>query len=209
MFWLFVALGAYLIGSFPSGYVIGRARGVDIRREGSGNIGATNALRVLGKKWGYICFALDIGKGMLAVWLAKLFAAPAGGLDPTYAAILAAAAVLIGHSFPVWLGFRGGKGIATSGGIALALFPPIVFVLSIAAWGALFFTTRIVSVASLAAAFTLGGTLVVLWRIGAAPGALAAIGVAMTLLATWLHRANIRRLLAGTEPRFEKRRKAA
>lgn len=207
MFYVVVAIGAYLIGSFPSGFVIGRARGVDLRREGSGNIGATNALRVLGKKWGYLCFALDIGKGVLAVALARHFAASLG-LVPVYAAMLAAGAVLIGHTFPVWLGFRGGKGIATSGGIALALFPPIVFALSIGVWLAVFFTSRIVSVASLAASLTLGGTLVVLAALHRAEPALAIVGVAMTALVFWLHRANLSRLAQGTEPRFEKRRKS-
>lgn len=207
MFYVVVAIGAYLIGSFPSGFVIGRARGVDLRREGSGNIGATNALRVLGKKWGYLCFAIDIGKGILAVALAKNFA-PALGLVPVYAAMLAAVAVLVGHSFPVWLGFRGGKGIATSGGIALALFPPIVFVLSIGVWVAVFFASRIVSVASLAAAATLGATLVVLAALHRTESALAVVGVAMTALVFWLHRANISRLAQGAEPRFEKRRKS-
>ncbi|MDD5199369.1 MAG: glycerol-3-phosphate 1-O-acyltransferase PlsY [Terrimicrobiaceae bacterium] len=208
MFYLAVALGAYLIGSFPSGYLIGRARGVDLRRAGSGNIGATNALRVLGKKWGYLCFALDIGKGALAVWLAKLVAAPVFGLDPTGAALLAAIGALLGHTFPVWLGFKGGKGIATSGGIALALFPPIVFCLSILSWMIAFLAFRIVSIASLAATTVLGVTLIVLARLGRAEPAVAAIGVAMTVLVFWLHRGNISRLAQGTEPRFEKRRKS-
>ena len=208
MFYVFVAIGAYLIGSFPSGYVIGRARGVDLRKEGSGNIGATNALRVLGKKWGYLCFALDIGKGALAVLLAKHLAAPAWGIDPTTAAIIAAVAVLIGHTFPVWLGFKGGKGIATSGGIALALFPPIVFWASIGIWVVVFLTTRIVSIASLAATTTLSGILIVLWLLGRTELALAIIGAGMALLVIWLHRSNISRLAKGTEPRFEKKRKS-
>ena len=204
MFFLFVAIGAYLIGSFPSGYVIGRTRGVDLRREGSGNIGATNALRVLGKKWGYLCFALDIGKGLLAVLLAKHFAA-ALGEAVTPAGIVAAIAVLLGHTFPVWLGFKGGKGIATSGGIALALFPPVVFALSILVWLGLFFASRIVSVASLGATFTLALTLVILWLRGG-DALLAGIGVAMAALVVWLHRTNLRRLAAGAEPRFERKR---
>ncbi len=207
MFYVVVAIGAYLIGSFPSGFVIGRFRGVDLRREGSGNIGATNALRVLGKKWGYLCFALDIGKGALAVALAEFFA-PALGLDVTFAGILAAIGVLLGHTFSVWLGFRGGKGIATSGGIALALFPWPVFVLSIAAWIVVFLITRIVSVASLVATGVLGGTLILLVATGPTPPALAVIGAAMCLLVVWLHRANLSRLAKGTEPRFEKSRKS-
>lgn len=205
MFYALVALGAYLIGSFPSGYVIGRVRGVDLRTQGSGNIGATNALRVLGKKWGYLCFALDIGKGALAVALARCIAAPAFDLNSIYAGIVAALCVLLGHTFPVWLGFKGGKGIATSGGIALALFPPVVFIVSIAAWIIVFFATRIVSVASLTATTVLGATLVILWLRGG-NGALAIIGVAMCLLVIWLHRTNLRRLWAGTEPRFERKR---
>lgn len=208
MSYLLIALGAYLLGSLPSGYLIGRARGVDIRKEGSGNIGATNALRVLGKKWGYLCFALDIGKGAVAVWLAKLVAAPALGIDPTWAAIVAAVAALLGHTFPVWLGFKGGKGIATSGGIAIALFHPLVFPLSILTWIVVFFTTRIVSVASLAAATVLSASSVVLWLLGQTQLPLVIIAVGMTILAFWLHRSNISRLAKGEEPRFEKRRKS-
>lgn len=207
MIFLLIAFGAYLLGSFPSGYVIGRSRGVDLRREGSGNIGATNALRVLGKKWGYLCFALDIGKGALAVWLAKGIVATDFDLVPTQAGIVAAIGALLGHTFPVWLKFKGGKGIATSGGIALALFPPIVFLVSISAWIAIFFATRIVSIASLVATSVLGATLVVLWLRGG-DGALAIVGVAMCGLVFWLHRANLSRLAKGTEPRFAKRRKS-
>jgi len=207
MFYVFVAFGAYLIGSFPSGFLIGKARGVDLRKEGSGNIGATNALRVLGKKWGYLCFILDIGKGALAVSLAKSVAAPELGTDPILAAIVAAVSVLAGHSFPVWLKFKGGKGIATSGGIAIALFPWPVFVLSISAWVVVFLCTRIVSIASLIATGVLGSTLFVLWLRGGS-GAFAAIGAAMCLLVIWLHRANISRLAKGTEPRFEKKPKS-
>jgi glycerol-3-phosphate acyltransferase PlsY len=207
MFYLLVAIGAYLIGSFPSGFVIARARGVDLRKEGSGNIGATNALRVLGKKWGYLCLALDIGKGALAVWLAEFVAAPSLGLSPTSAGIVAAVCALLGHSFPVWLGFKGGKGIATSGGIAIALFPWPVFVFSISAWVLAFFATRIVSIASMTATAVLFGTLVVLWLRGG-DGALAVVGGAMCVLVVWLHRSNISRLAKGTEPRFEKKRKS-
>lgn len=207
MLYPLIFLGAYLLGSFPSGYLIGRARGIDIRRQGSGNIGATNVLRVLGRKWGYLCFAMDIGKGAAAVWLAKLVAAPALGLDPTWAAILAAVAALLGHTFPVWLGFKGGKGIATSGGIAIALFHPLVFPLSILVWIVVFFALRIVSVASLAASLTLGVASLGLWALGRTPLPLAVIAAGMALLAFWLHRTNLSRLAKGEEPRFERRKK--
>jgi glycerol-3-phosphate acyltransferase PlsY len=208
MFYALVVLGAYLIGSFPSGYLIGLARGIDVRKQGSGNIGATNVLRVLGKKWGYLCFLLDIGKGALAVWLAKLTLAPAWHLDPTTCAILAAAAVMIGHTFPVWLGFKGGKGISTSGGIAIALFPIEVFVISISLWVVVFFVSRIVSIASLVAAVTLSSILIVDYAIGRTEMAVMIVGLVMTTLAIWLHRGNLRRLRAGTEPRFERKRPA-
>lgn len=208
MSFVLIALGGYLLGSFPSGYVLGRMRGVDIRTKGSGNIGATNTLRVLGKKWGYLCFALDIGKGVAAVLLARFLAVPALGVDPTYAAIVAGVCVLLGHNFPVWLGFKGGKGVATSGGVAIVLFPPLVFVLSIAAWIALFFTTRIVSVASIGAAITLAVSSTALWLIGWMPPPLALIALGMAVLAIWLHRSNIARLARGEEPRFEKRAKS-
>ncbi len=205
MFYAFVALGAYLIGSFPSGYVIGRARGVDIRTQGSGNVGATNTLRVLGKKWGYLCFALDIGKGALAVLLARHLAAPLWQLDPTWAALLGAIGVIIGHTFPVWLGFKGGKGIATSGGIAIALFPPEVFLLAIGAWVIAFLVTRIVSVASFVATAVLSLTLVADYAMDRTALPILVLGLAMSALVFWLHRANLRRLKAGTEPRFERK----
>lgn len=207
MFYVFVALGAYVIGSFPSGYLIGRLCGIDIRTQGSGNVGATNVLRVLGKKWGYLCFALDIGKGALAVWLAKLVVAPMAGLDPTAASVVAAVAVLVGHTFPIWLGFKGGKGIATSGGVAIALFPIEVFVVSIAMWVVVFLATRIVSVGSLAGALTLSLVLVADRLLGRADTMLMVVGFVMTALVIWLHRGNLRRLRAGTEPRFERRRR--
>ena len=118
-----VALGSYLIGSFPSGYIVGRINNVDLQKEGSGNIGATNALRVLGKKWGYLVFAADIFKGWLSVTLAYGLANRFAPDHVILAGVLAAICVVLGHNFPVWLGFKGGKGIATSAGIMIALFP--------------------------------------------------------------------------------------
>ena len=155
MIWIAVlatALIAYLIGSFPSGYLAGRAHGLDLRKEGSGNIGATNALRVLGRRTGYVVFAADIFKGWLAVIVAFVIGACAAPAQTVPFGVLGAISCVIGHMFPVWLGFQGGKGIATSGGIMLALFPIQVFGFGLAAWLLLFFTTRYVSVASLAAA---------------------------------------------------------
>jgi len=209
MIWIAVfatALIAYLIGSFPSGYIAGRAHGLDLRKEGSGNIGATNALRVLGKRTGYLVFAADIFKGWLAVIVAFLigtFAAPAQTIP---FGVLGAISCVVGHMFPVWLGFQGGKGIATSGGIMLALFPIEVFVFGLVAWLLLFFTTRYVSVASLAAAIALPVGSIVMLGFGRCDWLRVGIAAIMCALAVWRHKGNIQRLLAGTEKKFEKKR---
>ncbi len=212
---LAAAIVAYLIGSFPSGFVAGRICGVDLRAAGSGNIGATNALRVLGKKWGYSVFAADAFKGALAVLLGKelatltLFQGPA----PVHVGVIAALFAIVGHSFPVWLGFKGGKGIATSAGIMLVLFPGAVFASGLAVWIALFLATRFVSVASLGSAVTLPTVAIALyffgspgsWFFGRCDPMLAGISVIMSLLAIWRHKDNIKRLFTGTEKRFERK----
>jgi len=209
MLWIVVIaiiLGAYLIGSVPSGYLAGRAKGVDLRVAGSGNIGATNALRVLGKKWGYTVFAVDAFKGWLAVTLALI----AGRhFMPEYAipcGVLAAGFCVAGHNFPVWLGFKGGKGIATSAGIMIGLFPIWVFLIGISLWTVLFFATRYVSIASIAAAISLPTSSFVLLLLGQCDWLRVCIAGILCLLALWRHKPNIERLLAGTEKRFEKKR---
>ncbi len=204
MSWFLVALGAYLIGSFPSGYLAGRTRGVDLRREGSGNIGATNALRVVGKKWGCLVFAADALKG----WLAGVLARVAGGWDtgPAIAfGVAAAIFVMIGHVFPVWLRFQGGKGISTSAGVMIGLFPIWVFLFGLVVWMALFYTTRYVSVASLGAAVALPVSSGALWAMGHCDAIRTIIAATMCVLAVWRHKPNIERLLAGTEKKFEKK----
>ena len=115
----------YLLGSFPAGYIAGRLAGVDVRSVGSGNIGATNVLRVLGKQWGYPVFLIDSFKGFAAVRLAFLFVTfrPEAKPYAEYFAILAAIMSVAGHSFPVWLRFKGGKGVATSAGALIGLVP--------------------------------------------------------------------------------------
>jgi glycerol-3-phosphate acyltransferase PlsY len=203
-----VALGAYLIGSIPSGYMAGRAKGVDLRKEGSGNIGATNALRVLGKKWGYLIFAADSFKGWLSVTLAYALANRYAPEQVTIMGIVAAFFALVGHNFPIWLGFKGGKGIATSAGIMIALFPIWTFLVALGVWMALFYGTRYVSVASLAAAISLPVTTGFLALAGKCDSLLVLIAVIMCILATLRHKSNIQRLLAGTEKKFEKKRSA-
>lgn len=206
---LVTALAAYLIGSFPSGYIAGRLHGVDLRREGSGNIGATNALRVLGKKTGYVVFAADIFKGWLAVMVAYVIGMATVPLQTIPFGVLGAISCVVGHMYPVWLGFQGGKGIATSGGIMLALFPIEVFFFGLVAWMVLFFTTRYVSVASIAAAIALPVGSAIMMTFGRCDLLRTSIATIMCILALWRHKSNIQRLLAGTEKKFEKKRPAA
>ena len=203
-FALAVAVGAYLIGSIPSGYIVGRINGVDLRKVGSGNIGATNALRVLGKKWGYLVFAADILKGWLSVTLAYVWSQQFAPDDVTVAGILAAVFAVLGHNFPVWLGFKGGKGIATSAGIMIALFPIWVFLCALLVWVGSFKMTRYVSVASILGAISLSVSTLVLALFGRCDWLLVAVAFAMTTLAVWRHKSNIDRLIAGTEKKFEK-----
>ncbi len=200
-----VAIVSYLIGSFPSGYIVGRMNGVDLRKEGSGNIGATNALRVLGKKWGYIVFAADIFKGWLSVALAYAFANRFAPDQLVIAGVLAGLFSVLGHNFPIWLGFKGGKGIATSAGIMLALFPIWVFLCALVVWVSFFYTTRYVSVASIFAAASLSVSSTVLALFGKCDWLLVPVAFLMTVLAIWRHKSNIERLFAGTEKKFEKR----
>jgi len=205
---LTVAGFAYLLGSIPSGYIAGRLKGLDLRKEGSGNIGATNALRVLGKKIGYWVLAADMFKGWLAVMGAFLIARQQVGVSDQFVVncgVLAAAVVVIGHSFPVWLGFQGGKGIATSAGVMLALFPPLVFGFGLVVWVVLFLTTRYVSIASLGAAVALPTSATFLLMIGQCDPVRTVIAGIMCGLAIWRHKDNIGRLLAGTEKRFERK----
>ncbi|MEO6053321.1 MAG: glycerol-3-phosphate 1-O-acyltransferase PlsY [Chthoniobacterales bacterium] len=204
---------SYLLGSIPGGFLLGRMRGIDLRKEGSGNIGATNALRVLGKKWGYMVFAIDFLKGVFAVLLAChgyyiLHGVPVAA-ETSVAGIVAAIACVLGHNFPVWLKFKGGKGIATSAGIIVALFYWQVFVAAVIAWFFFFFTTRYVSIASIAASIALPASLFVLYLMGRTDIWLLTTGTVMCALALWMHRGNITRLFNGTEPRFARKGKSA
>jgi glycerol-3-phosphate acyltransferase PlsY len=196
VWWL--PLAAYLLGSIPFGYLIVRLSGRgDVRRHGSGNIGATNVARVSGTFSGLLTLALDAAKGYLAVWLA------AAATDEnirwmTVSALLA----LIGHLFPVWLSFRGGRGVATGAGIFLPVCwqavagAAVVFLLVVAFW-------RYVSLASIAAAASLPILVYFLYAPGHAPPPIVSAGTsAAMVLVIWRHRANIARLLDGSEPRF-------
>ncbi len=197
------AISAYLLGSIPFGYIAARLAGVDIRREGSGNIGATNVLRVLGRKHGYAVFTADTLKGLMAVRLA-LWVGKGTDIRWELGAIAGACAV-IGHAFPVWLRFRGGKGVATSVGACFGLLP-LETLLVLAVWLIVFALFRFVSLASIAAAAALPVSVwLILPRDHAGRGLLVAFAMGLALLIIVRHRSNIRRLLRGTEPKFERK----
>ena len=201
MIYLAAALIAYLLGSIPFGFIAGRIAGVDVRQYGSGNIGATNTLRVLGKKYCYGVFVADVLKGFLAVrialWLAQF--------DPStnyLIAILAALFVVVGHSFPVWLGFRGGKGVAAAAGACLGLLPVATFI-AVIVWIAIFFLFRFVSLASIVAAVALPLSA---WLLGNARDPIVlGFSLLIATLIIFRHRSNIVRLLQGREPRFDRK----
>jgi glycerol-3-phosphate acyltransferase PlsY len=193
---------SYLLGSAPSGYLAGKVRGIDVRAQGSGNIGATNVFRVLGTTAGIAVLACDALKGFVAArWAPALalhfFSAP--GASRENLALAAGAAAILGHNFPCWLGFKGGKGIATSGGVVLA-WAPAACLTALALWGLVFAASRYVSLASIAAALIL--PLAVWFWNGSAT--MTAVMAALSLLAIYKHKANVRRLLDGTEHRFVK-----
>jgi glycerol-3-phosphate acyltransferase PlsY len=203
-----IALAAgYLCGSVPFAWILVRARtGTDLRRSGSGNVGATNAARVLGRGWFAPLFALDAAKGAGAVLLAGLLPAAASGEAAGWVPVAGAAGAVLGHSFPAWLGFRGGKAVATGAGTLLALAPAaaagglLAFLAAAAAW-------RFVSLGSVAAA---GAALLVEaavpWRPGGPPeGARLPVVAFLSLLFLLVlakHVPNLRRIAAGTEPRI-------
>lgn len=187
---------SYLLGATPTSYWVGRAsRGLDLREHGSGNLGATNAFRVLGWRWALPVVLVDIGKGFVPVWL---FPGLAGvGLEWTLAF---GAAAILGHMFSFWVAFRGGKGVATSAGVFLAL-TPLAVLGALVVWMAVTFTTRYVSLGSICAALALP---VLVLATGAAEEgpSLLAFAVALSAFVIWKHRSNVRRLLAGEENRF-------
>ncbi|HEV7867792.1 MAG TPA: glycerol-3-phosphate 1-O-acyltransferase PlsY [Chthoniobacteraceae bacterium] len=212
---------AYLLGSIPFGLIFARSKGVDLRAHGSGNIGATNVWRVMGKKWGLITFFADAAKGWLAVvlalWLARHWdihvPLPHGHekiehLDEGFAGIAGALGCILGHNFPVWLRFKGGKGVATSLGVIIGMMP-LASVIIFAIWGLVFKTSRYVSLASLIAAVSLPIVvigLMLFWPVSWW-GAVTSWGhfyfaVAAAGLVLKRHSSNIKRLVAGTELRF-------
>ena len=190
---------AYLLGSIPFAYLAGRARGVDLRQHGSGNLGATNAVRVLGVPTGTVVYVLDTLKGFLPVFLmVPMLVAPRLDLW----AIAIGVAAIIGHVRPVYLGFqKGGKGVATAGGVFLAL-APLATALGLAVWVLVFLPSGYVSLASIVTAALF--PIAVLATGTPVRSALFGVAVAMAAFVFWTHRANIGRLRRGEEHRFRR-----
>ncbi len=185
---------AYVIGSTPTSYLLARTRGIDLRQWGSGNLGASNLYRATGLPLAALCTLVDVGKGFVpARFFARL-----DGVDVPQLALAYGAAAVLGHIFSVWVRFRGGKGVATGGGVYLAMAPAAVgmaFVL----WVLIIVPIRIASVASLTSV-TLFPMMV--WLSGHRADFVFWSSLPLIALVWWTHRSNVRRLLAGREPRI-------
>lgn len=197
--WLLLA-AAYFIGAFPTSYLVGKAaRGIDLRQHGSGNLGATNAYRVLGWKAATPIFLVDIFKGWLPTWLFPQL----DGSDALVWTLAYGAIAIFGHVFSIYVGFRGGKGVATGAGVFLAL-APLAVLAGLIVWAALVFGTGYVSLGSIAAAAVLPAV-VALTR---APMPILALAIGLATFVIYAHRANMKRLLRGEEHRFRRGRDA-
>ena len=194
---LSVVIIGYLLGSIPFAVLIARKKGVDILKTGSGNPGATNVKRVLGKWAGNLCFVLDFLKGVIAAgWPMLPFL---GASDPSVLGIFGLAAAIVGHSFSVFIGFRGGKGVAvTIGGLVVIMF--WVILAGIVIWLIVFYLTRYVSLASL----MLGVSLPIFALLNQRPPEQLTLACLLAVLIVFRHRSNIKRLLQGKESQFEK-----
>ena len=199
---------AYLCGSVPFGYWAGKLHGIDIREHGSKNIGATNVVRVLGKKVGIPVFLLDMIKGALPVWLAEYWMADHGASAniATTVAVLCGVASVLGHSFTPWLQFKGGKGVATTAGVLLGM-TPWALVIAFSVWFLVLYFSRYVALASICAAIAMPVAIAIMMTLqGKWNFVLLGFGILMGILVILRHRANIQRLLAGTENRFERKK---
>ncbi len=194
------ALVSYLLGAVPFGLIVARARGIDIREAGSGNIGATNVFRIVGKSWGVLTFVCDALKGFLPAFCFPLLPLwQDGAPGPVTVAVVCGCLAVVGHVYPVYLKFKGGKGIATSAGALLGMAPAAVGI-GLAVWAAVTFSTRYVSLGSVSAAVAIA---VAAWLLYGSDNLLVPWALTvLAVLAIWRHRGNIRRLLNGTEHRF-------
>jgi acyl phosphate:glycerol-3-phosphate acyltransferase len=195
---------AYLAGSIPSAYLAGKFRGVDLRQHGSGNLGATNVVRVLGPRIGAVVFIVDLLKGFLPVYFLPRYTET---LQPELWALVYGVAAIFGHVKPIFLLWKGGgKGVATASGVFLALaFVPML--IAEVAWIGVFYFTRYVSLASLVGAAVLPIAILALYREPQSPVFIASVIIALFVF--WTHRANIGRLRRGEEHKFVKKESAA
>jgi len=194
-------IGSYLLGSIPAAYIAGRARGIDLRKHGSGNLGATNVIRVLGARIGLFVFAFDMLKGAVPVALFPRWVSPdvMPMHDPLIFGILCGVCAIAGHTRPVFLGLgKGGKGVATAAGVFLAL-APIQMLLVLLVFAVVLWSSGYVSLGSLTSAMLLP---VLLWLTVGVRSPLFVISVLVTVFVFWTHRANIQRLRTGQEHRF-------
>jgi len=199
-----VVLG-YLLGSISGSLLLGRLQGVDIRTEGSGNAGGTNALRTRGWRFALAVVIIDIGKGALAAWLTMVMvSALAVTMDPLVAGVAAGLAAFLGHVYPVFFGFRGGKGAGTAVG-AVAVLAPWSILPMFTIWLLTILATGYVGLATILAGLVL---LPALWWLGPepVPTPLMVFALSLALLIVFTHRSNLARLRAGTENRFDKAR---
>jgi glycerol-3-phosphate acyltransferase PlsY len=208
MLTLAIVLGAsYLLGSIPFGYLAGRIAGIDIQKGGSGNIGATNVLRVLGSRYGYTVFVLDFLKGLGAVKISVSSATlmRQDWVSPEIFGIVAAVSAVIGHCFPLWLKFRGGKGVATSAGALFGLMP-FAMLIGVVIWLLIFWFTRYVSLASVVAAVALPLVIAIMTRLNQRyEKALFYSSLCIAAVVIWRHHSNLSRLMRGREPRFTRK----
>ncbi len=203
---ILILAGSYLAGSLPFGLILARAvKGIDIRQHGSGNIGATNVSRVLGTKWGAVCFVLDASKGALPVWLLPPLALAADDTTRTHWNVAAGLMAILGHMFPCWLRFHGGKGVATALGVVMIL-APLSTAITFGVFAVCFAASRIVSLSSIVSAVAFAVAEMIILRpqpFGTEAWSLATFSLAVPTLIIARHRTNIARLLRGEERRFK------
>ncbi len=198
---ILLILLSYIVGACPFGLLIARTKGIDIRTVGSGNIGATNVLRTVGKAAGICVFALDAAKGFVPAILFPFLMARqfVGNIDLTVMGLLCGVSAIIGHNYPVYLGFKGGKGVATSGGVVIGLAPAAAGI-GFLAWIAMLLVTGYVSIASMGAGVAVA---VAAWTLyGGHSLLLPVVFSFLAALIIWKHRANIERLRRGEEHRI-------
>jgi glycerol-3-phosphate acyltransferase PlsY len=209
MEFVILIIGAYLLGSIPFGLIIARVHGKDLRSIGSGNIGATNLSRALGRKWAYLCFFLDAVKGLGPMLAATYILSSPPSIAQLFLALAVGCAAVLGHIFPIYLKFRGGKGVATSFGVALGLWPyyTICSFFAVGVWAVTVLIWRYISLASIVASVAFPVTLTLMialipnWNfVNLWPLLIAAIAIPVMVIVR--HRENIKRLIAGTESKI-------